>query len=147
VGRIDVMEDRMLGLKVRENYECPGAMVLLQAHKALEALVLTRQELKFKEKVDAEWSDLAYQGLWWDPYKEDLEAFINQTQKRVSGIVTLKLYKGSVTICGRESAWALYNEDLASFDTTTFDQRESTGMCKNFGMQQRMYYHLASKKL
>jgi len=146
VGRIDIMEDRMLGLKVRENYECPGAMVLLNAHKALEALVLTRDELRFKEKVDAQWSELAYQGLWWDPFKDDLEAFIKQTQKRVSGNVNVRLYKGSQTIFGRESPWALYSEDLASFDTTTFDQRESTGMVKNFGLQQRMYFHLAQKK-
>ena len=146
VGRIDVMEDRMLGLKVRENYECPGAMMLLNAHKALEALVLTREEIKFKEKIDAQWSELAYQGLWWDPLKDDLEAFIASTQKRVDGVVTLKLYKGSMTICGRESPWALYSEDLASFDTTTFDQRESTGMVKNFGLQQRMFFHLSSKQ-
>jgi len=147
VGRIDIMEDRMLGLKVRENYECPGAMVLLNAHKALEALVLTREELKFKEKVDAQWSELAYQGLWWDPFKDDLEAFIANTQKRVSGTVTLRLYKGSQTIIGRESPWALYSADLASFDTTTFDQRESTGMVKNFGLQQRMFFHLAKTKM
>lgn len=145
IGRIDIMEDRMLGLKVRENYECPGAMVLIQAHKALEALVLTRDELKFKEKVEAEWSELAYKGLWWDPFKDNLEAFIAGTQKRVSGAVNLKLYKGAVTVSGRESPWALYSEDLASFDTTTFDQRESTGMVKNFGLQQRMFFHLAQK--
>jgi len=145
IGRIDVMEDRMLGLKVRENYECPGSTLLLTAHKALEALVLTREEIKFKEKVDAQWSELAYQGLWWDPFKDDLEAFIGNTQKRVSGTVTMRLYKGSLSVIGRESPWALYSEDLASFDTTTFDQRESTGMVKNFGLQQRMFFHLAKK--
>jgi len=145
IGRIDVMEDRMLGLKVRENYECPAAVVLLTAHKALEALTLTRDELKFKEKIDAEWSELAYKGLWWDPFKDALEAFIQKTQTRVTGSVNLKLYKGSLTVCGRESPWALYNEDLASFDTTTFDQRESTGMVKTFGMQQRMFFQLQKK--
>ncbi len=145
IGRIDIMEDRMMGLKVRENYECPGAMVLIQAHQALEALVLTRDELKFKERVGAEWSELAYKGLWWDPFKEDLEAFIEKSQSRVSGTVTMKLYKGAATVCGRESPWALYSEDLASFDTTTFDQRESTGMVKHFGMQQRMFFHLKNK--
>jgi argininosuccinate synthase len=145
VGRIDIMEDRMLGLKVRENYECPGAMVLLNAHQALEALVLTRDELKFKHNVEQEWSELAYKGLWWDPLKEDLEAFIQNTQKRVAGTVTLNLYKGSMSVCGRESAWALYNEDLASFDTTTFDQNESTGMVRNFGLQSKMYLQLQKK--
>jgi argininosuccinate synthase len=142
VGRVDIMEDRMLGLKVRENYECPGATLLLKAHGALEALVLTQQELRFKKHVDQEWGLLAYQGLWFDPLKEDLEAFIAATQKRESGKVKLRLFHGSLQVTGRSSPWALYSEDLVSFDTKTFDQRESTGMCKNFGLQSRMYLQL-----
>lgn len=145
IGRIDVMEDRMMGLKVRENYECPGATVFLKAHKALENLVLTRDEIRFKALVDQEWSKLAYEGLWWDPLKDNLEAFIGSTQKRVTGEVTLSLYKGTATITGRKSLWQLYSEDLASFDTTTFDQRESTGAVKNFGLQARMYKQLVEK--
>lgn len=145
IGRVDIMEDRMMGLKVRENYECPGATVFLKAHKALENLVLTRDEIRFKSLVDQEWSKLAYEGLWWDPYKEDLEAFIQSTQKRVTGDVNLRLYKGQVTVTGRKSNWALYSEELASFDTTAFDQRESTGTVKNFGMQARMYHQLMNK--
>ncbi len=145
IGRIDVMEDRMMGLKVRENYECPGATVFLKAHKALENLVLTRDEIRMKSQIDQEWSKMAYEGLWWDPLKEDLEAFINATQRRVTGEVHLKLYKGQATIVGRESKWQLYSEDLASFDTKTFDQRESTGSVKNFGLQSRMYYQLSKK--
>lgn len=145
VGRIDIMEDRMMGLKVRENYECPAATVLLKAHKALENLVLTREEIRFKTVVDQEWSKLAYEGLWWDPFKSDLEAFIDKTQTRVTGTIQLKLYKGLVTVLGRKSEWALYSEDLASFDTTTFDQRESTGAVKNFGLQARMFQKLQNK--
>jgi argininosuccinate synthase len=145
VGRIDIMEDRMLGLKVRENYECPGATVFLKAHQALEALVLTREELRFKKIVDQEWSRLAYEGSWWDPFKDDLEAFIGKTQERVTGDVRVRLFKGSCTVTGRSSRWALYSEELASFDTTTFDQRESTGWVKNFGLQPRMFFHLAGK--
>ncbi len=145
IGRIDVMEDRMMGLKVRENYECPGATVFLKAHKALENLVLTRDEIRVKAQIDQEWSKMAYEGLWWDPLKEDLEAFIGATQRRVTGEVHLKLYKGQATIVGRESKWQLYSEDLASFDTETFDQRESTGAVKNFGLQSRMYYQLSKK--
>lgn len=145
IGRIDVMEDRMMGLKVRENYECPAAIVFLKAHKALENLVLTRDEIRFKSLVDQEWSKLAYEGLWWDPLKADLECFINSTQSRVSGSVLLRLYKGNATIVGRQSPWALYSEELASFDTTTFDQRESTGSVKNFGLQARMYQSLFNK--
>lgn len=146
IGRIDIMEDRMMGLKVRENYECPAATVLLKAHKALENLVLTREEIRFKAIIDQEWSRLAYEGLWWDPLKQDLEAFIEATQKRVTGAVQLKLFKGVVTVQGRTSDWALYSEDLASFDTTTFDQRESTGSVKNFGLQSRMFAQLKNKK-
>ena len=146
VGRIDIMEDRMLGLKVRENYECPGAVLLLKAHQALESLVLTKEELKFKKSVDLQWAELAYQGLWFDPLKEDLEAFIDATQKRVSGTVKLRLLHGGMTVVGRTSSWALYSEELASFDTTTgFIQSESTGTVKNFGLQSRMYYHLVNK--
>lgn len=145
VGRIDIMEDRLMGLKVRENYECPAATVLLKAHAALEALVLTRDELRFKKLVDQEWSRLAYEGLWFDPLKEDLEAFIANTQKRVSGEVRLQLFKGNCQVIGRSSPWALYSAELASFDTETFDQRESAGTVKNFGLQSRMYQHLSEK--
>jgi argininosuccinate synthase len=146
IGRIDIMEDRMMGLKVRENYECPGATLLLGAHRALEALVLTRDEIRFKAQVDAEWSKLAYEGLWFDPFKDALESFVAKTQVRVAGTVTMRLYKGSFQVIGRTSPWALYSEELASFDTTSFDQRESTGTVKNFGLQSRMYFHLASKE-
>jgi argininosuccinate synthase len=145
IGRIDIMEDRMLGLKVRENYECPGATLILTAHRALEALTLTRDELRFKSVIDAEWSKLAYEGLWFDPFKDDLEAFINKTQERVTGTVKMRLYKGNLQVIGRASPWALYSEELASFDTTSFDQRESTGTVKNFGLQPRMYFHLKEK--
>lgn len=146
VGRVDIMEDRMLGLKARENYECPAAVVLLNAHKALEALVLTREELKFKTMVDAQWGEMAYAGLWFDPLKEDLEAFINKSQERVNGEVTLRLYKGGMRVAGRKSDWALYSEDLISFDTDTFDQSEMTGMVKNFGMQARMLEAIRQKR-
>jgi argininosuccinate synthase len=139
VGRIDIMEDRMLGLKVRENYECPAATILLAAHRALEALVLTREELAFKRTIDAKWGEMAYAGLWFDPLKEDLEGFIACTSARTSGEVRLRLFKGGWTVIGRRSPWALYSEELASFDNKTFDQRESTGTVKTHGLQARMY--------
>ncbi len=145
IGRIDVMEDRMMGLKVRENYECPGATLILRAHKSLENLVLTRDEIRMKALVDQEWSRLAYEGLWWDPLKEDLEAFIESTQKRVTGEVELRLHRGQLSVIGRSSPWALYSEDLASFDSQTMDQRESSGWVKNFGLQSRMYATVRQK--
>jgi argininosuccinate synthase len=145
VGRIDIMEDRMLGLKVRENYECPAATVLLAAHRALEALVLTREELAFKRFVDQKWGEMAYAGLWFDPLKEDLEAFIGKTQERVSGEVRLRLFKGGLTVLGRRSPWALYSEEMASFDSKTYDQRESAGTVRAHGMQARMYQTLRQR--
>jgi len=145
VGRVDMMEDRILGLKVRENYECPAARLLIPAHKALEDLVLTKEEREFKAIVDAKWARLAYDGLWWDPFKEDLDAFINQTQTRVTGDVKVRLYKGSLQIIGRKSDYALYNEDMASFDSKTWDQNEATGIVKNHGMQAIMYRRFVKK--
>ncbi len=139
VGRIDIMEDRIIGLKVRENYECPAASVIIPAHKALEALVCTAQEREFKQLVDVQWGKLAYAGLWYDPFKDDLDAFIKSIQRRVTGEVSVRLFKGSCTILGRSSRYALYNEDLASFDSKTFDQSEAVGMVKAHGMQARMY--------
>ncbi|MBS3815621.1 MAG: argininosuccinate synthase, partial [Hadesarchaea archaeon] len=108
VGRIDIIEDRTLGLKSRENYEAPAAAVILEAHKALESLVLTRGELKFKESVDSLWSDLVYRGLWFDPLREDLDAFIDKTQKRVTGKVKIKLDHGNATTVSRESPLSLH---------------------------------------
>ncbi|MDH7481887.1 MAG: argininosuccinate synthase [Armatimonadota bacterium] len=142
VGRIDIMEDRMLGLKVRENYECPAAVTLLTAHKALEALVCTKEEIKFKSMVDREWGQLAYEGLWFHPLKEDLEAFIDKIQERVTGDVKMQLFKGQAKVIGRSSRWALYSEDLASFDTKTFVQSEMTGAVKVHGLQSKMYWWL-----
>ncbi len=146
VGRVDIMEDRMLGLKVRENYECPAAVVLIKAHKALEALVSTRKEIAFKNAVDQSWADLAYEGLWYDPLKEDLEAFIDRVNTRVTGDVVVRLYKGSAAVIGRRSPLALYSEDLASFDSKTFDQSEMAGMVKVHGMQARMYRSVSESK-
>jgi argininosuccinate synthase len=146
VGRIDIMEDRMLGLKVRENYECPAPSVLYPAHAALEALVFTKEERAFKRIVDDKWADLAYAGLWLDPLKYDLDAFIRKTQERVTGEVIVRLYKGSVTVIGRRSPHALYNEDLASFDSKTWDQRDGEALCKAYGMQARMAYQINEGK-
>lgn len=142
VGRLDLMEDRMIGLKVRENYECPAAVTLILAHRALESLVCTKEELNFKTQVDRAWAELAYAGLWLDPFKESLEAFINKIQERVTGTVTLRLYKGGLQVIARESRWALYDEALASFDTKLFDQSEMSGAVKAHGIPARLYYQL-----
>jgi len=145
VGRSDLVEDRVLGLKARENYEHPAATILLKAHKDLEQLTLTRAELKFKAGVDAQWSELAYQGLVDEPLYADLNAFIDKTQERVTGTVKVKLYKGGLAVVARESPFALYSEDLVSFNSQTIDQKDAEGYCKYHGFQARMYQQLKKK--
>lgn len=145
VGRSDLVEDRILGFKARENYEHPAATILLKCHKDLEQLVLTRAELKFKASVDAQWSELAYQGLVDEPLYADLNAFIDKTQERVTGTVKVKLYKGSLIVVARESPFALYSEDLVSFDSQTIDQKDAEGCCKYHGFQARLYQQLKRK--
>jgi len=145
VGRTDMIEDRVLGLKARENYEHPAATVLLAAHRDLEKLVLTRLELKFKKIVDEQWSELAYSGLVDEPLYHDLNAFIDKTQERVTGTVTVKLYKGSVTLLARTSPYALYSEDLVSFNTSSIDQKDAEGFAKYHGFQARLYKRFVEK--
>ncbi len=146
VGRNDMVEDRVLGLKARENYEHPAATVLIAAHKDLEKLVLSRYELKFKNSVDEQWSELAYMGLIHEPLYHDLNAFIDETQKRVTGTVDVQLFKGSLHIMGRTSGNAIYSMDLVSFDSTTIDQRDAIGYSKYYGIQGRMLWQLQNKE-
>ncbi len=145
VGRNDMVEDRVLGLKARENYEHPAATVLIAAHKDLEKLVLSRAELKFKNMVDDQWAELAYMGLIHEPLYHDLNAFINKTQERVTGTVDIQLYKGGHQIMGRASPNAIYSMDMVSFDSTTIDQRDAIGYSKYFGIQGRMLWQLQNR--
>ena len=142
VGRSDIMEDRMLGLKVRENYEHPAATVLLNAHAALEDLVLTKEERAFKKQVDREWSEKGYQGLVNAPLVSALEGFIEETQTRVTGTVTIRLEGGQARPVGRESTYAVYSADAASFNTEDvtggIEQDDATGVAKYHGFQERL---------
>jgi argininosuccinate synthase len=139
VGRIDHIEDRLVGLKSREVYECPAATVLLEAHKDLEKMVLTRHEVLFKQQIDAQWTFLAYTGLWLDPLREDLEAFINKTQENVHGEVRVKLYKGGLQVVGRSSPMSLYDKNLVNYNIkTSFNQSYSKGFIELWGLQTRM---------
>jgi argininosuccinate synthase len=142
VGRTDMIEDRVLGLKARENYEHPAATILLRAHRDLEHLVLSRRELSFKARVDEEWSKLAYMGLVNEPLFGDLNAFIDTTQARVEGMVKLRLYKGNATVVARKSPYALYSTELVSFDESCIDQKDAEGVAKYHGFQGRMYQNL-----
>jgi len=149
VGRIDHIEDRLVGIKSREVYECPAATVIIEAHKDLEKMVMTRHEVLFKQQIDAEWVFLAYAGLWVDPLKDDLDAFINKSQENVTGEVKLKLYKGSLQVIGRSSPNSLYDKNLANYNIkTSFNQSYSKGFIELWGLQTRMYNTLkkASKK-
>ena len=146
VGRIDHIEDRLVGLKSREIYECPAATVLLEAHKDLEKMVLTRHEVLFKQQIDAQWTFLAYTGLWVDPLRDDLEAFINKSQANVCGEVRVKLYKGGLQIVGRSSPMSLYDKNLVNYNIkTSFNQSYSKGFIELWGLQTRMYNILKRK--
>ncbi|MFB6227602.1 MAG: argininosuccinate synthase [Halobacteriales archaeon] len=142
VGRTDMLEDRMLGLKVRENYEHPAATVLITAHEGLEQLVLTKEERSFKQTIEREWSEKAYQGLVDAPLTDALEGFIDRTQERVTGTVVVKLQGGQARPVGRESDYAVYSEEAASFNTEavteSIEQADATGVAKYHGFQERL---------
>jgi argininosuccinate synthase len=136
VGRIDHMEDRIVGIKSREVYECPAAVTILEAHKDLEKLILNRRELTFKRLVDEQWSFMVYAGLWDDPLREDLDAFIDKTSERMDGRVKIRLYKGSIIVVGRESPYSVYDFKTATYDSSsTFDQSLSNGFVPLWGLQ------------
>lgn len=147
IGRTDMIEDRVLGLKARENYEHPAATILITAHRDLEKLVLSRRELKLKKIIEEEWAELVYYGLTNDPLFEDLNAFIDKTQERVTGWVKLRLYKGSVMPIARYSDYALYSEQLVSFDTKAIDQRLAEGFAVFHGLQGRMFQRIKRERL
>jgi argininosuccinate synthase len=136
VGIVDHIEDRVVGIKSREVYEAPAAMILIEAHRDLEKMVLTHHELAFKQIVDNQWSWLAYSGLWHDPLRADLDRFIDATQNRVSGKVRLKMEKGSLRVVGRQSKYSLYKNNLATYAAgSTFDQRLAKGFVELWGLQ------------
>ena len=147
VGIVDHIEDRVVGIKSREVYETPGATCIIEAHTDLEKMVLTKHELRFKTMVDTEWSWLAYSGLWQDPLKSDLDMFINATQKRVSGTVKLKMFKGSLRVVGRKSEYSLYSHDLATYGAgSTFDQTLGKGFVELWGLQSTEANKLLKKR-
>jgi argininosuccinate synthase len=135
IGRIDHIEDRVVGIKSREVYEAPAATVLIQAHKALEAMTLSRDQLRFKQMVTAEYSELIYNGLWFSALNRDLSAYILSSQRFVTGAVRMKLFKGHATILGRRSPKSLYNLGLATYDKgDQFDQSAAAGFIHLWGL-------------
>ncbi len=135
VGRIDIMEDRLVGIKSREVYEVPGAEVLINAHEELENLVMERDVNRYKRSIEADWSHLVYDGLWYSGLKRSLDAFIDETQKPVSGEVRVRIHQGAAVVTGRKSEESLYDFDLATYDTgDTFDQSHAKGFIELWAM-------------
>ncbi len=135
VGRIDMIEDRAVGIKSREIYEAPAATIILAAHKDLEGMVLSREQKHFKELMDRKWAEMVYYGLWFDPLMDDLNAYIDSSQEHVTGKVRLKLYKGSAQAVGRESPDSLYSLGLATYDKKdVFDHNSAEGFIKLWGL-------------
>jgi len=139
VGRVDLVENRLVGIKSRGVYETPGGTVLYKAHQALESLSLDRDTLHYKEVVAGRFAELVYYGKWFTPLREALSAFVTETQKRVTGTVRLKLHKGSCTVVGRKSPHSLYREDYATFgEDDVYDQQDAEGFINCFGLPMKV---------
>lgn len=135
VGRIDMVEDRLVGIKSREIYEAPAAIALITAHEALENVTLEREQARFKRRVDERWAELVYDGQWFSPLKKSLDAFINDSQEYVSGTIRMVLHGGRATVTGRKSDTSLYDFNLATYDTgDTFDQSHAKGFIEIYGL-------------
>ncbi|MFC1541781.1 argininosuccinate synthase, partial [Candidatus Latescibacterota bacterium] len=135
VGRTDIVENRLVGMKSRGVYETPGGTILFEAHRALESLTLDRDTKHFKQGVSLKYSELVYYGKWFNPLREALDAFVNNTQKHVTGTVRNKLYKGNCTATGIKSPYSLYREDIATFsEDKVYDQSDAEGFINLFGL-------------
>lgn len=140
VGRLDMIENRLVGIKSREIYESPAMIVLINAHRDLESLTLTADVTRYKRGIEETYSQLVYNGLWYSPLKAALDAFIQQTQERVSGVVRVKLFKGNATIVGRKSANSLYSLDLATYGSEdVFDHKAAEGFIYVWGLPTRVW--------
>ncbi|MDP2744182.1 MAG: argininosuccinate synthase, partial [Dehalococcoidia bacterium] len=139
VGRIDHVEDRLVGIKSREVYEAPAATILLKAHQALEGLTLSKLQLRFKERVASEYAELIYNGLWFTSMHQDLAAYVQSSQRHVSGVVRVKLLKGNCTVVGRQSPRSLYSYGLATYDKgDVFDHKAAEGFINIWGLPVRI---------
>ena len=147
VGRVDIMEDRLVGIKSREVYEVPAALTLINAHEELENLVLERDLGRYKAKVESDWANLIYDGLWFSDLKSSLDSFINHTQAHVSGDVRVRLEGGKATVTGRKSEQSLYDFDLATYDTgDTFDQSHAKGFIEIWSMPSKISARRQARK-
>jgi argininosuccinate synthase len=140
VGRIDMIENRVVGIKSREIYEVPALLTLIHAHRDLESLTLTSDVSQYKRGIEDTYSQLIYQGLWYSPLKDALDAFIQQTQEQVSGSVRVKFFKGNATIVGRASSNSLYTPELATYTSEDqFDHKAAEGFIYIWGLPTRVW--------
>ncbi|GAA2522399.1 argininosuccinate synthase [Rarobacter incanus] len=139
IGRIDIVEDRLVGIKSREIYEAPGAMALIAAHSELENVTVEREQARFKKIVDQRWTELVYDGMWFSPLKKSLDTFIADTQKYVTGEVRMTLHGGRATVTGRKSDASLYDFNLATYDEgDSFDQSQARGFIEIYGLSAKL---------
>lgn len=139
VGRLDMVEDRLVGIKSREIYEAPGAIALITAHQALENVTVERELARYKRQVEQRWAELVYDGLWFSPLKRALDGFLNEANQVVSGEIRMVLHGGRAVVNGRKSDQSLYDFNLATYDTgDTFDQSMSKGFIEIFGMSSKI---------
>ena len=139
-GRIDMIENRMIGVKSRECYEAPGALALIEAHRGLEDMCLEREVLRYKLHIEHDWATLVYNGQWFSPLKHAMDQFIAATQQCVTGIVRLKFYKGTCTVTGRKSDFSLYDYGLATYDAAdTFNHQSAKGFIDLYGLSTRVW--------
>ena len=140
-GRLDMIENRVVGIKSREIYETPGLLLLIRAHQELESLTLAADVQRYKRQIEASWADLVYQGLWFGPLKQALDAFLDRTQATVNGSVRVKLHRGNATVVGRSSATdSLYVSDMATYGSEDrFDHRAAEGFIYVWGLPTRLW--------
>ena len=139
-GRIDMIENRMIGVKSRECYEAPGTLALIEAHRGLEDMCLEREVLRYKLHIEHDWATLVYNGQWFSPLKHAMDAFLQTTQQCVTGLVRLKFYKGTCTVTGRKSDFSLYDYGLATYDAAdTFNHQSAKGFIDLYGLSTRVW--------
>jgi argininosuccinate synthase len=139
IGRVDLVENRLVGMKSHGVYETPGGTILVEAHQALEQLCLDKETLHYKQQIALKYADLVYNGQWFTPLREALDAFVRVTQQTMTGQVRLKLYKGNVILVGRHSPYSLYREDFATFgEDDVYNQADAEGFIKLFGLPMKV---------
>ncbi|HWR00962.1 MAG TPA: argininosuccinate synthase [Chlorobaculum sp.] len=147
VGRLDMIENRVVGIKSREIYEAPAATILHFAHRELERLTLEKSVFQYKKNVSQDYANIIYNGTWFSPLRKSIDAFVNETQKPVTGLVRLKLFKGSVSLLGRHSPYSLYNEELATYtEADTFNHKAAAGFIHLYGLALKTFNQVNAGK-